>query len=96
MFRLPFLEVGDRDLVVRILQRLRGHVHNRGCADQLVGRELVHGLVPFGEVDRRVDVRAAVFGGVVAVRGVEVTLRCEALEFGFQSEALGRGPVNCV
>jgi hypothetical protein len=33
---------------------------------------LVHRLAFFGEMDRRIDVRAAVLGGAVAVRRVKV------------------------
>ena len=38
--------------------------------------------------------RAAVLGGAIAVRGVEVAFGCLAVELGFQGEPLRRRPVK--
>src|SRR5438445_3043970 len=91
---LPRFQIGDRDPVVRVFLRTGRHIHHDRRPGELVDRELIHGLVALGEMDRRVDVRAAVLGGAIAVRRVEIAFGCLAVELGFQHEAFGRRPVK--
>ena len=94
VFFLPRFQISDRDLVVCVSLCSGRHIHHDCSPGELVERELVHGLVAFGEMDRRVDVCAAVLGGAIAVRRVEVAFGCLAVELGFQREALGGRPVE--
>ena len=94
--RFPTLEGGDGDLVVGIGQRAGRRVDHRGRADQAFERNLRHAVAAFGEVARRVDVRAAVFG---AAKGVGFVPKAASGGPGArhaQLESGGGGPVDGV
>jgi hypothetical protein len=78
---LPRQEVGDSDLIVDVDRRLGGDIdHHRGIG-QLVELQFVHRFATLGEMDRRVDVGAAVFRSSIAVRRVKIALRRHAVSF---------------
>src|SRR6187402_1484605 len=72
MLLLEALEVGRRDLVISLAIAGLRHIDHNGWADQPVERNLVDRLMPLGEVDRRIDVRAAVLGGEEAIGRVVI------------------------
>jgi hypothetical protein len=92
----PCFQVGGRDLVVRVLVRFGRHVHHDRRAGELFDRQLIKGLAMLGEMDGRVDVCAAVFRSAVAIGRVEIALVRVGMKFDFQSEPLGRRPVECI
>ena len=54
----------------------------------------IHQEEALGEMHRRIDMSASMLGRAITVGLVEITLRRLALEFGFQDEILGRGPIE--
>lgn len=71
MLFLPPLQIRHADLVIGIQPRSSENVHDHRRTDELVGRELIHGSVALGEMDGRVEVRAAMLGGAVTIGAIE-------------------------
>ena len=88
----PRREVVRRHAVIGLRGGHSGHVDDDRIADELVERNLIDRAVALCEVNRRVDVRAAVLGGREVVRGVVVALRRDAVGDLVEPEALSRRP----
>src|SRR5882762_5326992 len=58
---LPMLEVVFSDQVVRILFTLRGDIHYHAWTHQLLQRDFIDGVLTLSEVDRGIDMGAAMF-----------------------------------
>ena len=67
--RFRTLDVVDGHLVVGVATGGIGHVDDHGGPQQPIERQLVDGLVPLRETDRRIDVGAAVLGREEVVGG---------------------------
>src|SRR6185295_2685601 len=91
---LPRLEVRAADLIVAIRGHFLGRVDFYRGADQSSERDLIDCVVAFGEMDRRVDVSAAVFGRAELIRRVVITFVVDARGDGVELEGLGSWPVN--
>ncbi len=96
MLGLPRLEIGDRHLVVRIRQRCLAHIDDDARPDQVSERNLIDRPPPFGEVNRRVQVRAAVLRRRERERLVVIAAVGHALRVDVQFEALLGRPIDRV
>src|SRR6185436_19068052 len=91
---LPFFQIGSAEPVIAIGGAGLSDVHYDDRSDQLRQRNLLGGGLPLSEVDRAVEVRAAVLAGGVASRRVPVTAWRHAPTLPLELERLSRGPVD--
>jgi hypothetical protein len=90
-------DVGGREAVVGVFGCLGGDVDDDGWRDELLQRNLIDGDAVLVEVDRRVEVRAAVLRRCVEIGRVEVAARRRPVRELLQLEAARRiGPVKRV
>src|SRR5688572_24241234 len=87
-------EVLGRHLIVRVRLALRGHIDDEGAAKQTAQRNRVNRRMSLREMNRRVDVRAAVLGREQAVRGVVVARWRHTVSILAKTEAFGSWPVD--
>ena len=73
MVRLPGFEIRDGNSIVAFFRASRRDVDDDARSDQTLDRNLVHRGAALEEVDRRVDVGAAMLRRRQPVRGVEIT-----------------------
>ena len=66
MLRFPGRDVGRREAIIAVGRDRRADVNDDGRTYKLVDRDLVDRLLPLGEVDLRIEVRAAMFARRVA------------------------------
>ena len=93
---LEGLDVGRGDLIVDVLGHRGADVDDEARADHLVDRDRVGGRRALGEVDRRVEVGAAVLGRREVVGGIVPAALGVAVEHLLQLEHLGGRPVDRV
>ena len=87
-------KVLDRHLVVAIGRTLLRDIDARARTNQPLERHLIDRLPPFEEMNRRIDVRAAVLGAHEPVGGVVVALLGNACRLANQLEAIFGRPVD--
>jgi hypothetical protein len=92
MLLLPRFQVSNADQVIRIPLRFGGKIHHHRSPRKLFDRKLVHGLPPLRKVNRRINVRAAVFRRAITVGRIEVSTGRVPMELTFKRELLRRGP----
>src|SRR6266700_8234858 len=90
----PSRDVLCADQVVGIVVACCRDVNDDRMGDQLSNRNFIHTLISFGEMQRTVDVGAAVLAGGVTGGGVEISARCRSpLVFG-PLKAIGGRPID--
>jgi hypothetical protein len=92
--RFPRGDVGLVDAIVGARIGLPRHVDDQRRPHQLTQRQLVGAVFLFDEMDRRVEMGAAMFRGRIVVRGVVVTRGHALRRDDGQVKGLRRRPVD--